>query len=96
MTAIFRITPAHCWFGSGALYRQRVLAHSLSLLAEEGIKRLGQLERCLVVGGKAVDEAPRPELMVRGLQAQQTHDDDLLAAVLLLIDTLQAARHRTS
>jgi len=43
------------------------------------------------IGGIPVDEAPGIEAVVRGLQAQHANDDDLLAAAVLLFDTLYTA-----
>ncbi len=55
------------------------------------VQRLGELVHFVDVGGIAVDEAPGLELLVRGLQAQHTGDDDLLTAALPLFNTLYAA-----
>ena len=68
-----------------------VVAATFGLDEDRAIERLGELVRCIDVGGIPVDEAPGVETMVRGLQAQHTKDDALLAAALPLFDTLHTA-----
>jgi hypothetical protein len=68
-----------------------VVAHRFGLEEDPGIRRLGQLVHYIDVGGIPVDEAAGVETIVRGLQAQHDEDDALLAASLVLFDTLYAA-----
>ena len=68
-----------------------VLAHSFGLDGDEGIRALGQLVHYIDVGGIPVDAAPGVELVVRGLQAQHTRDDDLRIAANTLFDILYTA-----
>lgn len=68
-----------------------VVAHSFGLEGDAALERLGELVRCIDIGGIAVDEAAGVETLVRGLQAQHADDDALLAAATALFDTLYAA-----
>jgi hypothetical protein len=68
-----------------------VLTHSFGLDTDPGLQRLGALVHCIDVGGAPVDEAPGVETLVRGLHAQHTSDDALLAACCPLFDALYAA-----
>ena len=67
-----------------------VVVESFGLGDHAGLQRLGALVHVLDVGGFPLEEAPGLELLVRGLQAQHTDDDALLAAALPLFDTLLA------
>jgi hypothetical protein len=75
----------------GAMVSFEVVAHSFGLDDDPGIRRLGELVHYIDIGGIPVDEAPGIEAVVRGLQAQHANDDDLLAAAVLLFDTLYTA-----
>ena len=68
-----------------------VVATAFSLDDDPGIRGVGQLVRCIDIGGIPVDEAPGVELLVRGLQALHKSDDALLTAALPIFDTLHAA-----
>lgn len=68
-----------------------VVAHSFGLQHEPGLQRLAELVHFIDIGGIPVDEAAGIETLVRGLQAQHTDDDALLAASFTLFDTLHAA-----
>ena len=68
-----------------------VVARTFGLDEDPGIKRLGELVHYIDIGGIPVDEASGIETVVRGLQAQHPKDDELLAAAVLLFDTLYAA-----
>ena len=69
-----------------------VVAESFGLLdADPALRRLGELVRCIDIGGVPVDEAPGVECVVRGLQARHADDDALLAAALPVFDAVHAA-----
>lgn len=68
-----------------------VVAQTFGLEGDPGIQRLSVLVHYIDVGGIPVDEAPGIEAVVRGLQAQHAEDADLLAAAILLFDTLYTA-----
>jgi hypothetical protein len=68
-----------------------VVAQTFGLQGDDGIRRLGELVHFIDIGGIPVDEAAGVETLVRGLQAQYPQDDDLLAAALLIFDSLYAA-----
>jgi hypothetical protein len=65
-----------------------VMARTFELEDYPGIKRMCELVHYIDVGGIPVDEAPGIEAVVRGLQAQYSKDEDLLAAALVLFDSL--------
>jgi hypothetical protein len=68
-----------------------VVAESFGLLEDAALRRLGQLVRCIDIGGIPVDEAPGFETLVRGLQVQHADDDALLAATIPVFDAFYAA-----
>lgn len=68
-----------------------VVAASFGLLEDAAIRRLGELVRCIDVGGIPVDEAPGLEMLIRGLQVRHADDDALLAAALPVFDACHAA-----
>ncbi len=68
-----------------------VVAQTFGLEGDPALKRLGELVHYIDIGGIPVDEAAGVEAMVRGLQAQHTGDDALLAAACAVFDTLYAA-----
>jgi hypothetical protein len=68
-----------------------VVAATFGVGDEPAIKKVGELVHYIDVGGIPLDEAAGIEMLVRGLQAQHANDDALLAAALVLFDTLYAA-----
>lgn len=68
-----------------------VVAESFGLLEDPALQRLAGLVHCIDIGGIPVDEAPGFEMLIRGLQAQYSDDDALLAAALLAFDAFYAA-----
>jgi len=68
-----------------------VVAEAFGLLDDPALQRLARLVHQLDVGGAPVEEAAGIELLLRGLQAQHTDDDDLLAAALPLWDACLVA-----
>lgn len=72
-----------------------VVAHAFGLEADAALRRLGELVHYLDIGGIPVDEAAGVETMIRGLQAQHTNDDALLAASCAVFDSLYAAMRLT-
>ena len=67
------------------------MAHAFGLEGDAALHRLGELVHYIDIGGIPVDEAAGVETMIRGLQAQHTDDDALLAASCAVFDTLYAA-----
>jgi hypothetical protein len=67
-----------------------VIAASFGLDADEGLRRLGEAVHYIDVGGAASDEAAGLEALIRGLQAQHSNDDALLAAAMAVFDALYA------
>jgi hypothetical protein len=65
-----------------------VVAASFGLEKAPAIARQVQLMHFIYMGGIAVDEASRLELLVRRLQAQHADAPALLAAALPLFDTV--------
>jgi hypothetical protein len=68
-----------------------VVAASFGLLGDPALQRLGGLVHYIDVGGIPVDEAPGLEMLIRGLHAQHSDDDSLLAAAVPVFDACYAA-----
>lgn len=68
-----------------------VVLQAFDLGGDVAMKRIGDLVHFIDVGGIPVNEAAGVETLVRGLQAQYTDDDALLAAALGVFDTLYVA-----
>lgn len=68
-----------------------VVAESFGLMQDPALKRLALLVHYIDIGGIPVDEAPGFEMLIRGLQARHTADDDLLAAAIPAFDAFYAA-----
>lgn len=68
-----------------------VVAESFSLIKDPALQRLGSLVHYIDIGGIPVDEAPGFEMLVRGLQARHSDDDELLAAAMPAFDACYAA-----
>ena len=69
-----------------------VTAASFGLAQQDpALQRLGQIVHCIDVGGIAGDEAPGLGVLVRGLEARRAALVDLLAAGVVLFDSLYAA-----
>ncbi len=75
----------------GEMVTFEVVARCFGLDKDPALARLGQLIRYIDVGGIPLDEAPGVEMLVRGMQAQHSDDDQLLKAAFTLFDTLYAA-----
>ncbi len=67
-----------------------VIAASFGLDGDEALRRLGEAVHYIDVGGAASEEAAGLEALIRGLQAQHSDDDALLAASLAVFDALYA------
>jgi hypothetical protein len=67
-----------------------VIAASFGLDGDDALRRLGEAVHYIDVGGAASDEAAGLEALIRGLQAQHSDDDALLAASLAVFDALYA------
>lgn len=68
-----------------------VVAATFGLDDEPAMSKVAELVHYIDVGGIPLDEAAGLEMLVRGLQAQHADDDALLAAALVLFDTVHAA-----
>ena len=68
-----------------------VVAESFGLMQDPALQRLASLVHCIDIGGIPVDEAPGFEMLIRGLQARHTDDDELLAAAMPAFDAYYAA-----
>lgn len=67
------------------------VAESFGLLQDAAVQRLASLVHYIDIGGVPVDEAPGFEMLIRGLQARHTSDDELLAAAIPAFDACYAA-----
>lgn len=68
-----------------------VVAESFGLMQDPALQRLASFVHCIDIGGTPVDEAPGFEMLIRGLQARHTDDDELLAAAMPAFDAYYAA-----
>jgi hypothetical protein len=67
-----------------------VIAASFGLDGDEALRKIGEAVHYIDVGGAASDEAAGLEALIRGLQAQHSGDDALLAASMAVFDALYA------
>lgn len=68
-----------------------VVAESFGLIQDPALQRLASLVHYIDIGGIPVDEAPGFEMLIRGLQACHSDEDELLAAALPAFDAYYAA-----